>query len=453
MTPIIQCLASMVITSTLVHTDLHHRKVKPLPFVYPHVEHLPDPRRVLHRFLPNSTSLTSTSSSSSTTVVDQETSAPQGETNNAAKTRQVDEGEKGRKGFKYYYWMLVRFIFEGTENNMLAARLPLSHWFGRLLWTAAQGALIGIVFGFPIWCLAIVILGPIYKNDNVQSTWAPQIIKAVYGAIVGWVTNPVIALLALGSQADSHLMVVEDEEEIVGVDGRSVAEGQIAIVDPTTGTGAVHTIAEDEEVLGPSSPSIGGPSSPSATMSRRLQQSPTNRSITLAPSTTLAPPVTPRTHRTNSNASLTVRPPLTANVSQISHISALPTPQPPTPGAERLRPDGGDAFNLGTLPRRPRGLTASSHDSQRSYSYVLGGTGGRAQRPRASSRVSNGPPISTPMATASASQRVTGVQGQFGQEQDRPPVWDVFGSPSAAGRATGQTQPGEYKLPVVAQRK
>ncbi|KAL7424024.1 hypothetical protein Q5752_001609 [Cryptotrichosporon argae] len=190
-TPIIQCLASMLITSTLVHTDLHHHAIQPLPFVYPHVEHLPDPRTL--------------SRSRSSVASDME----------------KGEAQVPRRGIAYYYWMLVRFIFEGTEKNMMLARVGVANWFGRLLWTAAQGAAIGVIFGFPIWCLAIVILGPIYGNTNMGGKWAPQVIKLVYGAIVGWVTNPVIATLALGSQAEHHLVLVEE----ASAENVDVAEG------------------------------------------------------------------------------------------------------------------------------------------------------------------------------------------------------------------------------------
>jgi hypothetical protein len=320
-TPIIQCLASMLITSTLVHSDLHASSIKPLPYVYPHVDHLPDPRLLLSKSY----------------------HLEQRKTTDEKETAQLEYQSK--KGFKYYYWMLIRFIFEGTERNMLLAKPGFLNWLGRFLWTAAQGALIGIIFGFPIWCLAIVILGPIYGNGNMGNQWAPQVIKLVYGAIVGWVTNPVIAILALGSQADHHLIMVEneqDEEATTGIDGAG---------------NRVETIQEEEVEIGSGS--------------------------TLVPSTPVPTTNSPLTRpRAISNLSTSSRsrprPPLTANVSR---LSPLPPPflnLPNTSPGELPTP---------TRPTtRERGLTISSMGSN--HSYVLGGTGGRAQRPRAGTTTS-----------------------------------------------------------------
>jgi hypothetical protein len=296
-TPIIQCLASMLITSTLVHSDLHASTIKPLPFVYPHVAHLPDPRLLLSK------------------------SYRQEQQRKSIDEKDVAQTESETKGIKYYYWMLVRFIFEGTERNMLLAKPGFANWWGRFIWTAAQGALIGIIFGFPIWCLAIVILGPIYGDGNLGNKWAPQVIKLVYGAIVGWVTNPVIAILALGSQADHHLIVVEEKDE----EGRIDGEGT-----PTQ---------DDSPGLTP-----------------------------LVPST---PIIRPRAISNLSSTSRSSRPPMTTNVSRLS-------PLPPNANLPAESPTA-----LSRPMYRDRGLTVSSIGSN--YSYALGGSGGRAQRTRSAS--------------------------------------------------------------------
>jgi len=298
-TPIIQCLASMLITSTLVHSDLHASTIKPLPFVYPHVSHLPDPRLLLSK-------------------------SYRQEQQRQVTDEKADTQMESHRGLKYYYWMLVRFIFEGTERNMLLAKPGFANWWGRFIWTAAQGALIGIIFGFPIWCLAIVILGPIYGNGNLGNKWAPQVIKLVYGAIVGWVTNPVIAVLALGSQADHHLIVVEEKDE----------EGRI------DGDGTPSTQAD--------SPGL------------------TNGTSPLVPSTPNRPRAT-----SNLSTSSRNRPPLTTNVSRLS-------PLPPNTDLPAESPAAGSRPMY-----RDRGLTVSSIGSN--YSYALGGSGGRAQRTRSSS--------------------------------------------------------------------
>ena len=388
-TPIIQCLASMLITSTLVHTDLHHHAIAPLPFVYPHVEHLPDPRSLFHK--------------------------PTGSI--ASEPEKADEDVKATKrGLRYYFWMLVRFIFEGTEKNMMAARIPVTHWFGRLAWTAAQGAAIGIVFGFPLWCLAVLILGPIYGNDNMGNKWAPQAIKCVYGAILGWITNPVIATLALGSQAPCHLVVVEHDQEEGGVEH------------PVEG---VPTIHEDQEFI--ASPTIGRRSmlavSPALSPSRHMSSLP-------LPGT---PSLSGRS-RAGSNASRMSKPPLTTNASLLPPLPSPgdePSALPASPTPDRSGRPRGNSY---TIPQRPRGATVSSYSSNRSYSYALGGTGGRAQRPRAASRASAAgtttaatgiPSLVLPVsevAQRSTSPTVNNLTVPGRSPREAPTAaWDVFG--------------------------
>lgn len=72
--------------------------------------------------------------------------------------------------------MFLRFTFEGTEHNMLLSRgLTLKTRLARLGWTILQGLAIGVVFGLPFWCLAVVILGPIYGTGDMGDVWAPQV--------------------------------------------------------------------------------------------------------------------------------------------------------------------------------------------------------------------------------------------------------------------------------------
>ena len=383
-TPIIQCLASMLITSTLVHSDLHHSAVKPLPYVYPHVDHLPDPRTILspsfrRQQRENPPPPVLRSSSSDTTVTDEKKRSP----------------KQDKRGLGYWYWMLVRFIFEGTERNMLLAKPGVGNWFGRFVWTAAQGAGIGIIFGFPIWCLAVLILGPIYGNGNMGNKWAPQVIKLVYGAIVGWVTNPVIAVLALGSQADHHLIMVErNEEEAVegeGTEAGAVERDQMAV--PPT----IQEEGDGDSLVPPSTP-------------RRAPtlSSPLARTVPLG--TPLSQRVRSYSNVSSSSATARNRPPLTANVSGLS-----PLPPPSIPLASPLEPFGTPDLARPTYGRE-RGMTVSSTGS--GYSYALGGTGGRAKRTR---------------SNTSASASALGI-GQ-GMSGDRHPIPGVTLSPADQSQA------------------
>ncbi|WVR05314.1 hypothetical protein IAU60_002328 [Kwoniella sp. DSM 27419] len=513
-TPIIQCLASMLITSTLVHTDLHHHAVAPLPFVWPHVEHLPDPRVLVESFSRRGDKK-GTRSLSNEKVHGQELGG-----SDLDHDRGQDEaGSLGEgSGFRYRLGMLTRFIFEGTEYNILAPvnrSTPL-----RILLTAAQGAALGIVFGLPLWLLFIVVLGPLYKHDNIAEVgwkWAPMVIKCVYGAVLGWITNPVIASLALGSQAEHHLLVVEDDAATSEVD----VEANVGV----TGRGGVETIQEDRELATASTPGPQPASSPrgasfhlaspgrprtrsraSSSLSGRtrppltancsaLPVLPTNQGLGISSidtgtranrqasfssthSTSLAVPRTPRSAQLPSPGPTTLAPPLSPYVTQtgpstpegVAATAASPRTPPPT---------------LRNLQRQGRGRGAtfstfvsiggeSSTAGTGSFSYALGGTGGRAQRrPRAVSSVSQSGigsaiaptpglllsrdaeavrPMITPRlevirpsidlreedGSRHQSSGVTGTEAGDTQSS-RSPSWDVFGrvEESAGRRSVG----------------
>lgn len=159
-TPLIQTAVSMIISSALIHSDLHNHAIRPLPFVWPHVEHLPDPRRFVELFRRKSPAGEEGKGGSGS-------SSPLSE--------KPSEAEPPIPGFRYYPLMLIRFIFEGTENNMLLDWHGLRVFLQRLLLTGIQGLGLGVVFGFPLWCLAVVILGPIYGAGNMGNRWAPQV--------------------------------------------------------------------------------------------------------------------------------------------------------------------------------------------------------------------------------------------------------------------------------------
>jgi hypothetical protein len=425
-TPIVQCLASMLITSTLVHSDLHHSAVKPLPYVYPHVEHLPDPRTILspsfrrqQRENPSPTPPPVLRSSSSDSIVIDEKKRSQ---------------ETNLRGIRYWYWMLIRFIFEGTERNMLLARPGFGNWWGRFIWTAAQGAGVGIVFGFPIWCLAVLILGPIYGNGNMGNKWAPQVIKLVYGAIVGWVTNPVIAVLALGSQADHHLILVEKEGDEEGtIEGGEQIVGDQTAIPPT-----IQEEGEAGYTLGP-------PGTP-----RRVPPSPRSTIIPspLARNVPLGTPLSQRVRSYSNVSSSSHRPPLTANVSGLSPLPAphIPLSTPIETLATPERPVYG----------RERGMTVSSVSS--GYSYALGGTGGRAKRSRSTTSASatglglglgsgnkDRPPIPNVMVSNADPTVGESEAGQESTTRPRAGSWDVFGrrTTAPAGVPTLSTRPAE----------
>ncbi|WWD01238.1 hypothetical protein V866_008180 [Kwoniella sp. B9012] len=435
-TPIIQCLASMLITSTLVHTDLHHHAVAPLPFVWPHVEHLPDPREIIGRWGKGKRRKAEETEEKGPTDEDE------------------DEDQPSTKGLSYYIKMLIRFIFEGTENNSLLPIANSKPFPIRIFLTAAQGAAIGIIFGLPVFLLFIVVLGPLYKHDNIVEVgwkWSPMVIKCVYGAVVGWITNPVIASLALGSQAEHHLIVISEDSPAEG----DVEAGQTSV--PRIDGVGVDTIhEEEEEYLSPPPPLTGD--------SLRVPKSPTpgdgSLRIPTSPRTSNRPRALSNISATSSlSTRMGIRPPLTANCSNIpiapngsirrGSVTSIPrTPRSPGTaefGSMNVPPPGTPTFGMGSQRiKRTRGATISTYVSQSdsvntNYSYALGGTGGRAKRtnrPRAVSSLSG-------KGTQPPRVQVDGIQGKAGSPPSEGMRLDV---PSTGTAATGSSEVEKDKV-------
>lgn len=383
-TPLIQTAVSMIISSALIHSDLHHHAIRPLPFVWPHVEHLPDPRRACELFKRG-------------TRVQAGEGTHKGSGTSSPLAEKPHQSEESR-GMRYYALMLIRFIFEGTEHNMLLDWHGPGTFLQRIVLTGLQGLGLGVIFGFPLWCLAVVILGPIYGTGNMGNKWAPQVrsrfprswadadkrgkvIKLVYGFLTGLITNPVIALLALGSQAEHHLVYLDE--------GQDVEAPQ-----PTVETGDLPAITEVGDLCAVGiSQSASSPRHAPPTASRLRSESTTSH-------TTPARRDWGRMRRPSSTS-------FTANVSALGPMRSAST-QVTAPGSPRSGlpspgialaplvsplPGLGSPSTIKSPARRPRALTASSTGTG-SY-YALGGTGGRAQRPtrgRASTVSNTGAP-------------------------------------------------------------
>lgn len=56
----------------------------------------------------------------------------------------------------------------------------------------------------PLRCIrpiAIAIVAPIYEHDDMAHTYKPMIIKLLYGGIMALITNPIMALMAMGAES------------------------------------------------------------------------------------------------------------------------------------------------------------------------------------------------------------------------------------------------------------
>lgn len=169
----------------------------------------------------------------------------------------------------------------------------------------------------------------------------------MYGFLLGIITNPIIAMLALGSQAEHNLLVqrIAEKEKEKNAEESSDSEPQVL----ATSTEIPPTPLQRPTM--PMTPSSRISRLRSGSYASSIRQSgftvdvtdiPVDSPVRLAPP--LALPATPMTP---------------------TMMERSGPPQVQTPGS--------------VVPRRPRALTGASETG--SY-YSLGGTGGRAQRAR-----------------------------------------------------------------------
>ncbi len=181
-TVLIQCIITFIITSALVHSELSTGPVAPLSRPWPPLLHLPS------------------------------TPAPHGFGFFGMRLpRDVPEGESLRMGptitsrssaFKRYFLWIIRMAYTGSErNDLLAPGLAFTQRLERLVCSALQGLLLGVIT-FPwFWGIAMAITAPLYSARNLGGTWIPEIIKLIYGGLLALFTNPVIALMAMGAES------------------------------------------------------------------------------------------------------------------------------------------------------------------------------------------------------------------------------------------------------------
>lgn len=178
-TIIIQQIVSFIITSALVHHDLYTGPIGPLRRPWPPLLHLPSTPTPEGHWL----------------GIRMPSDVPR-EKNNCRMGR--SEGQTKLNG---YFWWFVRAILTGSErNDLLATGISWRQRLERLIWTAAQGFFLCVLTFWWYWPIAIAIVAPIYEHRDVAGTWVPMIIKLLYGAILSLLTNPIMALMAMGAE-------------------------------------------------------------------------------------------------------------------------------------------------------------------------------------------------------------------------------------------------------------
>ncbi|CAD6899530.1 unnamed protein product [Tilletia laevis] len=125
------------------------------------------------------------------------TNAAKGSANLPPSTRYEDT--QHRSTFQLLKHNIETFYIVTQQNHIFQNDLSARERFFRLARTALQGFVLACCV-FPwFWGIAIAILAPIYSNKQMAHTWIPMVIKGVYGALLGLVTNPLIALMNLGA--------------------------------------------------------------------------------------------------------------------------------------------------------------------------------------------------------------------------------------------------------------
>ncbi|PWZ03177.1 hypothetical protein BCV70DRAFT_145223, partial [Testicularia cyperi] len=185
-TVLIQQVVTFLITSSLAHGDIAKGPIGPLRRPWPPLLHLPS------------------------------TPSPQGHWLGTKLKSQVEQDgipcrmgpkipERGASAFKSWMWWFVRAVLTGSErNDVFGAGLSWRQRVERVLWTAVQGFFLGCL-SFPLfWGVSVAIMAPIYGNRDFANngTWIPIIATLLFGALLGMLTNPFFALMALGAESN-----------------------------------------------------------------------------------------------------------------------------------------------------------------------------------------------------------------------------------------------------------
>ena len=105
------------------------------------------------------------------------------------------------------------------------------HTLYRVIWSAWQGLTLSAAYFLFVWPVAVAATAPSWGGAEMRGTWAPPIMKLVFGAIYGLVFTPVCALMAMGAEEvveahaaeSSHSGGVREMEEAAVAAGPVVA--------------------------------------------------------------------------------------------------------------------------------------------------------------------------------------------------------------------------------------
>ncbi|WFD35285.1 hypothetical protein MCUN1_002136 [Malassezia cuniculi] len=179
-TVIIQQLITMIITSSLCHHDLRHG-VKAFTRPWPPMMHFPSSP------MPEGSWLGSTLPS---------------DVQRAGAPLYMGNAQGRPRTAQWALWFL-RAMSTGSERNaFLLKGLTFRQRVERLLFTALQGLWVAVLTFWWYWPIAIAIVAPIYGGRDLRGTWIGPIIKLIFGGVLGLLTNPFMAMMALGAESE-----------------------------------------------------------------------------------------------------------------------------------------------------------------------------------------------------------------------------------------------------------
>ena len=181
-TVVIQQIVTYIVTSTLCNFDLRHG-TRSLTRPWPPMMHFPS---------------TSVSTGSWFGV------KMPSEVEQSGRRLYMGNAENKSRFVQFCLWFL-RATCTGSERNIIFDRgLTPRHRCERVLWTALQGGWWAVISFWWYWPIAIAITAPLYDHKNMHGTWIPPIIKLLFGGIMGMITNPLMAMMALGAECHVH---------------------------------------------------------------------------------------------------------------------------------------------------------------------------------------------------------------------------------------------------------
>ncbi|GAA6016298.1 hypothetical protein JCM11491_006807 [Sporobolomyces phaffii] len=92
-------------------------------------------------------------------------------------------------------------FFSGSHvNDVFNLDLRPKEFLVRLFWSAWKGSVLSALYFLVFWPITIACIAPRWGGRDMAHTWTPEIIKLVYGFLLGLFMNPLCAMIALGSE-------------------------------------------------------------------------------------------------------------------------------------------------------------------------------------------------------------------------------------------------------------